>query len=75
MIGIELGGREEIPAFTGSDKPAAIQLVNQLHGAGLLTVPAGTQIVRLLPALNLTRAEAEQGLQIIESTVASLAAR
>lgn len=73
MIGIELADREGIPAFAKSDKPAAIQLVNKLHEAGLLTVPAGTQIVRLLPALNLARAEAEQGLQIIEGAVAGLA--
>ena len=72
MIGIELAAKEQIPAFAPSDKPASTQFVNRLHEAGLLTVPAGTQIVRLLPALNLTRAEAEQGLQIIERTVAGL---
>lgn len=73
MIGIELGDKEKIPALAGSDKAAAIQFVNKLHEAGLLTVPAGTQIVRLLPSLNLTQVEAEQGLQIIESVVAKLA--
>jgi acetylornithine aminotransferase/acetylornithine/N-succinyldiaminopimelate aminotransferase len=52
MLGIELA--ENIPAFAGSDKTAALQFVNRLHAAGVLTVPAGTQIVRLLPALNLT---------------------
>jgi acetylornithine/succinyldiaminopimelate/putrescine aminotransferase len=73
MIGIELGEKEQIRAFTASDKAAATQFVNVLHEAGVLTIPAGTQIVRLLPSLNLTRAEAEQGLQIIESVVAKLA--
>jgi acetylornithine/N-succinyldiaminopimelate aminotransferase len=73
MIGIELSEKERIPAFVGSDKAAAIQFVGKLHEAGVLTIPAGTQIVRLLPSLNLTRAEAEQGLQIIESVVARLA--
>ena len=73
MVGIELGAKEQIPAFAASEKAAALQFVNKLHEAGLLTVPAGTQIVRLLPALNLTRAEAEQGMQIIESVVAKLA--
>jgi acetylornithine aminotransferase/acetylornithine/N-succinyldiaminopimelate aminotransferase len=73
MVGIELAAKEQIPAFAPSDKAAATQFVNKLHEAGLLTVPAGTQIVRLLPALNLTRAEAEQGLQIIESVAARLA--
>jgi acetylornithine aminotransferase/acetylornithine/N-succinyldiaminopimelate aminotransferase len=73
MIGIELGDKEKIPALAASDKAAAIQFVNKLHEAGLLTVPAGTQIIRLLPSLNLTHVEAEQGLQIIESVVAKLA--
>ncbi len=73
MVGIELAEKEKIAAFAGSDKAAAIQFVNKLHEAGVLTVPAGTQIVRLLPALNLTKAEAEQGLQVIESVVAKLA--
>ena len=73
MIGIELAEKEQIPAFAASDKAAATQFVNKLHEAGLLTIPAGTQIVRLLPALNLTRAEAEEGLKIIESVAAKLA--
>ena len=73
MIGIELAEKEQIPAFAASDKAAASQFVNKLHEAGLLTIPAGTQIVRLLPALNLTRAEAEEGLKIIESVAAKLA--
>jgi acetylornithine/N-succinyldiaminopimelate aminotransferase len=72
MIGIELAAKEQTPAFNASDKPAAIQFVNKLHDAGLLTIPAGPQIVRLLPALNLTRAEAEQGLQIIEAVASKL---
>lgn len=73
MIGIELAEKEKIAGYAGSDKAAAIQFVNHLHEAGLLTVPAGTQIVRLLPSLNLTQAEAEQGLQVIESVFAKLA--
>jgi acetylornithine/succinyldiaminopimelate/putrescine aminotransferase len=47
--------------------------VNALHELGLLTVPAGTQIVRLLPALNLTSTEAGQGMQTIETLVSRLA--
>jgi acetylornithine/N-succinyldiaminopimelate aminotransferase len=73
MVGIELAAKDEVPAFAGSDKPAAIQFVNALHELGLLTVPAGAVIVRLLPALNLTATEAEQGLQIIETLASRLA--
>jgi acetylornithine/N-succinyldiaminopimelate aminotransferase len=46
--------------------------VNRLHDAGVLTIPAGTQIVRLLPPLNLTPQEAREGLERIEEVVRSL---
>jgi acetylornithine aminotransferase/acetylornithine/N-succinyldiaminopimelate aminotransferase len=72
MIGIELA--EKIPAFSGSEKTSAIQFVNRLHQAGLLAIPAGTRVIRILPALNLSREEAGEGLRIIESVVAKLSA-
>jgi predicted acetylornithine/succinylornithine family transaminase len=71
MIGIELN--PAAPGFAGSEKTPAIQAVERLHAAGLLTVPAGTAVVRLLPALNLSRAEAEEGLAALEKVVAELA--
>jgi acetylornithine aminotransferase/acetylornithine/N-succinyldiaminopimelate aminotransferase len=70
MLGLELA--ENIPGFAGSDKPAALQFVNRLHTIGALTVPAGTQIVRLLPALNLKPQEAGEGISLIEQLVKSL---
>jgi acetylornithine/succinyldiaminopimelate/putrescine aminotransferase len=70
MLGLELV--EKIPAFASSDKPAAVQLVNRLHSAGVLTIPAGTQIVRLLPPLNLKPQEAGEGIGKIEEVVKSL---
>jgi acetylornithine aminotransferase/acetylornithine/N-succinyldiaminopimelate aminotransferase len=71
MLGLELA--ENIPAFAASDKSAALQFVNRLHAAGVLTVPAGTQIIRLLPPLNLTPQEAADGIAKIEEIVKSLA--
>jgi acetylornithine aminotransferase/acetylornithine/N-succinyldiaminopimelate aminotransferase len=71
MIGLEL--RADAPGFRGSDKSPAIQVVERLHAAGVLTVPAGTSVIRLLPALNLSRPEAMEGLSAIESVVAQLA--
>ena len=71
ILGIELA--EKIPASAASDKPAAIQFVNRLHTAGVMTVPAGTQIVRLLPPLNLKPQEAAEGMAKIEEVVQSLA--
>lgn len=74
MLGFELVPKEELPALAGSDKPAALAVVNRLHEAGLLTVPSGAQVVRLLPALNLPAAEAGEGLAIIERVVGALGA-
>ena len=71
ILGLELV--EKIPAFAASDKTPALQFVNRLHAAGVLTVPAGNQIVRLLPPLNLKPQEAGEGISTIEEVVKSLA--
>jgi acetylornithine/N-succinyldiaminopimelate aminotransferase len=72
MIGIELA--ENIPNLPGdTTKTQAIRFVNLLHAAGLLTIPAGANVIRLLPALNLRQTEAEEGLKIIESVAAKFA--
>ena len=62
MIGIEFQ-----PQFK------AVEIVKELHQRNLLTVPAGNSVARLLPALNLSRGEAEEGLRIIEKLVVDLA--
>ena len=74
MIGFELAPKERIRALAAGQKTAAAQFVDRLHEAGVLTVPAGPQIIRLLPALNLTRAQAAEGIAAIEK-VARAAAR
>lgn len=71
MLGFELG--TDIPAFSSRDKTASIQFVNRLHEAGLLAVPAGTNVIRILPPLNLQQSEAEEGVRIIGTVVAQLA--
>ena len=73
MLGIEVQDRTQIPAFKASDQVASLQMVNRLHAAGMLTVPSGNQIVRFLPALNLGRAQVEEGLDLLERVVKSLA--
>ena len=72
LIGLELCEREKIPAFASVDKGSSIQFVNRLHEAGVLTIPSGSQVIRLLPALNLNRHQAEEGLAIIEGIVKKL---
>src|SRR5207244_12317642 len=55
MIGIEF-----------NPKIAAIETVKRLHEKNLLTIPAATSVIRLLPPLNLSQSEANEGLRAIE---------
>ena len=71
MIGVELAA--DIPAFANNGKAASIQFVNRLHDAGLLTIPSGNQVIRLLPPLNLRRSEAEEGIAILSKVIRALA--
>jgi len=65
MLGIELA--PNIPHLPGENqKTQAVRLANLFHAEGLLTIPAGAQILRLLPPLNLRESEAEEGLAIVE---------
>ena len=72
MLGIELNAKEKIPAFSATDKSVAVQMVDRLHAQGLLTVPAGNQVIRLLPSLNLSRAEAKEAIDILDTVLASV---
>ena len=74
MLGMELSPDLARTMPGDPNKSVAVCFTNLLHTAGLLAIPAGTQIIRLLPALNLQRAEAEEGLRILEAVVARLAA-
>jgi acetylornithine aminotransferase/acetylornithine/N-succinyldiaminopimelate aminotransferase len=71
MIGVEF--RADAPGFRGQEKAPALQVVERLHASGVLTIPAGTAVIRILPALNITRPEAIEGLHAIEQVVAQLA--
>ena len=72
MIGVELA--ENVARLPGDpSKPQAGRFVPMLHAAGLLVIPAGASVIRLLPPLNLRQNEAEEGLRLLESVVAKLA--
>jgi acetylornithine/succinyldiaminopimelate/putrescine aminotransferase len=71
MIGLDL--HPSAPGFAPGERSPALQAVDRLHGQNLLTVPAATSVVRLLPALNLSRGEAEEGLRAIKCVVEALA--
>ncbi len=73
MLGIELQEADQVPSFSTSQTPPSLQVVHRLHEAGVLTIPSGNQIVRLLPALNLPRAQAEEGIKLITKVIQSFA--
>jgi acetylornithine aminotransferase/acetylornithine/N-succinyldiaminopimelate aminotransferase len=70
IIGLEF--EPKLLAFAGEERSPATQVVNRLHKAGVLTVPAANSVVRLLPALNLSQRQAEEGLRAIEKVVEEL---
>jgi acetylornithine/N-succinyldiaminopimelate aminotransferase len=51
-----------------------VELAAELRAAGLLTVPAGDNIVRLLPPLTVSEAEIDQALETIEACCRAAAA-
>jgi acetylornithine aminotransferase/acetylornithine/N-succinyldiaminopimelate aminotransferase len=71
MIGLEFD--PELAAFGREEKSPAVQVANRLHRAGVLTVPAASSVIRLLPALNLQQSEAEEGLRAIKGVIVDLA--
>lgn len=73
MMGMELQPREQIPAFQRIEKPASSQFVNRLQEAGVLVIPSGQQVIRLLPPLNLSQAQADEGILAIERVVRDIA--
>lgn len=56
MIGLE----------TTVDLPA---ILKELRAAGLLALPAGTNVIRLLPALTVTEAEIDEAVNILETVI------
>jgi len=72
MLGVELKpGLARLPG--NAAKTAAARFAQLLHSAGLLVIPAGSQVLRLLPPLNLSQSEAREGLEILEEAIAGVA--
>ena len=57
---------------TPDGKTPALVVVNKLMERGLLVPPAGPNIFRLLPPLNVTEAEVDEALTIIHSVLSKL---
>ncbi len=58
--------------FTGESKAASVIVVEALAEAGLLTVPAGSDVVRWLPPLVVTQAEVDEAFEIMEKVLNKL---
>ena len=73
MLGIELS--PNIANLPGdSSRTQAVRFAQLLHQAGVLTIPAGANVLRLLPPLNLKQSEADEGLAAIEAAASHVAA-
>lgn len=74
MLGFVIDGEKlkASPAFIASGQLPGVFAVCRLMEAGLLTVPAGGNVVRWLPALNVTDAEVDEALSIMHDVIAGL---
>ncbi len=73
MLGIEL--LPDIKNLPGDPaKMQALRCAVLLQNAGLLAVPAGAQVIRLLPPLNLQPDQAGEALRIFDSVLGAMAA-
>lgn len=70
MLGVEFC--EGFSQKTEASGSLSLQIVEALHQEGLLTIPAGQKVVRLLPPLNLKREEAEEAADILERTIKNM---
>lgn len=76
MIGIALkesAFENGVAGYSESGSTAAAFLVGHLMRQGLITIPAGKDVIRLLPPLNLAQSEATEALSIIKDTLDLLA--
>lgn len=74
MLGfvIDTERMKENADFVASGQTPSVFVVCRLMDAGLLTVPAGADVVRWLPALNVSSDEVNEALSIMRDVLASL---
>lgn len=70
LIGVELSA--DIPSLKAEGKNPSSLFVTRLHEAGLLAIPAGNHTIRLMPPLNVTRAECDEALAKLRQTLDAL---
>ncbi|MDB6053421.1 MAG: aruC [Verrucomicrobiales bacterium] len=70
MIGFELA--QSIRGLDSS-KAYSLQFVNLLQEAGMIAIPSGTNVMRFLPSLNISRADAEEAISILTKVIEKVA--
>ena len=69
-LGLLFGiGLDSTRIAVGEGETPALKVVKSLISRGLITVPAGSDTVRLLPPLNVTDAEIDEALAILKDTL------
>ena len=73
MLGfvIDVEELEKLEPFRMSGQSPSIYLVNLLSKNGLLTVPAGAEVLRWLPPLNVDKNEVEEAIKIMKVTLSN----
>jgi acetylornithine/succinyldiaminopimelate/putrescine aminotransferase len=71
MLGFVLDreAMESVPGFVESGQTPSLFVVNAAMEAGLLTVPAGSDVVRWLPRLNVTDEEVDEAIEIFSGVI------
>ena len=54
------------------DKYSNLEIVNNLSNSGLLTIPAGDNVIRLLPALIIENEHIEEGDKILREILQNI---
>ena len=74
MLGFVLDSEafSAIPGFEESGQTPALFIVNKVMGAGMLTVPAGSDVVRWLPRLDVPDAEVDEALSCFATVLKEL---
>jgi acetylornithine/succinyldiaminopimelate/putrescine aminotransferase len=68
LLGLEIA---DFAPHEGETGPPALRLTRRLMDAGLLVVPAGEHVIRLLPPLNVTAAECDEAVNILRDVLAA----
>ncbi len=70
MLGVELA--DNFTAQFGADRPLSIQMVIALQKKGLIVIPAGTNVIRFLPPLNVSEEQVREAVSILKKTIQGL---